>query len=62
MHEGVIFDDLLETKLREWVEKNFRDHLRVDDLHDPQLLEESHRALDELSSLLGLGSIYPFQR
>ena len=62
MHRGVIFDDLLESNLIDWVERNFRDTLKVDDLRDPQLLDESRRALDELSGLLGLGPIYPFQR
>ena len=31
------------------------------DLADPALLDESRRALDELSQLLGLGTVYPFQ-
>ena len=32
------------------------------DLADPSLLAESRRALDELSQLLGLPNVYPFQR
>jgi succinylarginine dihydrolase len=32
-----------------------------EDLRDPQLIEESRAALDELTQILGLGSIYPFQ-
>jgi succinylarginine dihydrolase len=44
-----------------WVERHYRDSLRQADLADPQLLQESRTALDELTELLGLGSIYPFQ-
>ena len=44
-----------------WVERHYRDSLRQADLADPQLLQESRTALDELTQLLGLGSIYPFQ-
>jgi succinylarginine dihydrolase len=48
--------------LADWVKRHYRDRLSPDDLADPQLLEESRRALDELTRLLGLGSIYPFQK
>ena len=34
----------------------------VADLADPIFDEENRRALDELTQLLDLGSIYPFQR
>jgi succinylarginine dihydrolase len=34
----------------------------IDDLRDPQLLLESRTALDELTQLLKLGSVYQFQR
>jgi succinylarginine dihydrolase len=45
-----------------WVKKHYRERLTHSDLADPQLLDETRRALDELTRLLGLGSIYPFQR
>jgi len=48
--------------LQELIQKYYRDRLVPGDLADPQLLEESRRALDELTKILGLGSIYPFQR
>jgi succinylarginine dihydrolase len=32
------------------------------DLADPALLDESRHALDELTQILGLGSLYDFQR
>ncbi|HWW11976.1 MAG TPA: N-succinylarginine dihydrolase, partial [Brevundimonas sp.] len=41
----------------------YRDRLGVADLADPALLDESRGALDELTSILDLGSgFYPFQR
>ena len=45
-----------------WVNKHYRDRLHADDLVDPQLLSESRTALDQLTQILQLGSIYPFQR
>ena len=53
--------DLLAT-LRHWVQHHYRDRLSSQDLADPALLDESRTALDELSALLGLGSVYDFQR
>jgi succinylarginine dihydrolase len=47
--------------LKAWVEKHYRDRLVPDDLADPNLLIESRTALDELSRILHLGSVYPFQ-
>ncbi|MFP5304765.1 MAG: N-succinylarginine dihydrolase, partial [Gammaproteobacteria bacterium] len=49
-------------ELLAWVDKHYRDRLRFDDLADPQLLEESRTALDRLTRLLKLGSVYEFQR
>ncbi len=50
------------TQLVEWVMRHYRDRLVPDDLADPQLLDESRTALDRLTQLLGLGSLYEFQR
>ncbi|HEY5552861.1 MAG TPA: N-succinylarginine dihydrolase [Opitutaceae bacterium] len=58
---GVFFDDALHARLVEWVSAHYRDELRPEDLADPALLDESRRALDELTKILGLGAIYPFQ-
>lgn len=49
------------AQLVTWVEKHYREHLLPADLADPHLLEENRRALDTLTQLLGLGSIYGFQ-
>jgi succinylarginine dihydrolase len=59
---NVWLDDALHAALVGWVEKNYRDRLAPADLADPALLVEGRRALDELSALLGLGNVYPFQR
>jgi len=59
---NVWLDDALHAALVAWVEKHYRDRLSSADLADPALLFEGRRALDELSALLRLGSIYPFQR
>lgn len=62
VHPGVLLTEDLYKKLVAWVGCRYRDHLHPDDLADPALIEENRRALDELTQLLGLGSIYPFQR
>jgi succinylarginine dihydrolase len=59
---GVWFDADRHDQLAAWVERHYRDRLTPDDLADPRLADESRAALDELTRLLGLGSIYPFQR
>jgi len=41
---------------------HYRDRMHAEDLADPQLLTEVRYALDELTQILGLGVIYPFQR
>ncbi|MBW1675620.1 MAG: N-succinylarginine dihydrolase [Deltaproteobacteria bacterium] len=62
VHQPVLLTDGLYHQLRAWIEKHYRDELRPDDLADPKLLDESRGALDELTQILQLGSIYPFQR
>ena len=46
----------------QWIRRHYRDRLAPADLADPALLDESRRALDELSQLLEIGSVYAFQR
>lgn len=58
---GIWLDDENADRLESWVRKHYREKLTQADLADPQLLEESRRALDELTQLTGLGAIYPFQ-
>jgi succinylarginine dihydrolase len=59
---SVWLDDRLHGQLVAWVGRHYRDRLGADDLADPQLLNEGRTAVDELSTLLKLGSIYDFQR
>jgi len=61
MHRGVLLDDALYERLTTWVQAHYRDRLSREDLGDPMLLEEVRKALDELTGILGLGSIYDFQ-
>jgi len=58
----VFHDAALDRALVAWVERHYRDRLELDELQDPHLLDESRRALDELTALLALGSIYDFQQ
>lgn len=58
----LLLDDSLEQDLRNWIERHYRDELHPDDLADPQLLEESRRALDDLAGILKLPNLYPFQQ
>ena len=57
-----LFDDDLFRRLNAWIDQHYRDQLQEADLGDPCLLEESRAALDELTQILGLGSVYSFQR
>ena len=61
VHPPVFFGDRLYATLRSWIEKHYRDQLAPADLADPRLLTESRDALDELTRILELGSIYRFQ-
>ena len=59
---GVWIDDALFQRLDAWIGRHYRDRLAPADLVDPALLDESRAALDELTSILGLGALYDFQR
>ncbi|HEK1767123.1 TPA: N-succinylarginine dihydrolase [Pseudomonas putida] len=62
VNQGVIMTAPLYDTLVQWVDKHYRDRLGEADLADPQLLDECRTALDELTQILKLGSVYPFQR
>ncbi|KAF1312252.1 N-succinylarginine dihydrolase [Pseudomonas sp. SG-MS2] len=62
VNPGVIMTAPLYDTLLQWVDKHYRDRLGEADLADPQLLVECRTALDELTQILKLGSVYPFQR
>lgn len=61
MHQDVLISEKLLSTLETWVIKHYRTELTVNDLADPNLIHESCYALDELTQILKLGSIYPFQ-
>jgi succinylarginine dihydrolase len=58
---GVLLDDALYDTLCAWVDRHYRDRLLPYDLADPTLAREGMTALDELTHLLHLGSVYDFQ-
>lgn len=59
---NVLLDDALFASLTAVVERRYRDRLTLDDLADPELALEAATALDEITELLGLRSVYAFQR
>lgn len=61
VNPGVIMTPSLYDTLNVWVDKHYRDRLSESDLADPQLLTECRTALDELTQILKLGAVYPFQ-
>lgn len=57
----VLYTPTLGQALEAWVSNHYRDVVRPEDLVDPKLHEESLAALDELTQILQLGSLYDFQ-
>ncbi|OBU17121.1 succinylarginine dihydrolase [Photobacterium aquimaris] len=62
VNPAVFLTETLFKRLRDWIDLHYRDRLVEADLADPLLLVESHTALDELTYILKLGSVYDFQR
>ncbi|MDR3433693.1 MAG: N-succinylarginine dihydrolase [Rouxiella aceris] len=62
VNQASLMDDKLFRSLNLWVDKHYRDRMQQEDLADPQLLIEVRQALDELTQILQLGSVYPFQQ
>jgi succinylarginine dihydrolase len=62
IHSNIILTEKLYNRLTVWVSKHYRDRLSPKDLIDPNLIDETQSALDELTKILDLGSIYSFQR
>ena len=62
IHPAVILTPQLAETLTTWATRHYRTQLTPDDLADPKLLAESRAALDKLTQLLDLGSIYDFQK
>lgn len=62
VNPAVMMNDTLFNTLNDWVDRYYRDRLTQADLIDPQLLREGREALDALTRILQLGSVYPFQQ
>lgn len=61
MHQGIVYSEPLHARLRDWVERHYRDSVGFADLSDPSLLKECRDALDELTKILDFGDVYEFQ-
>ena len=62
VNPAVMMNDALFDALNGWIDRYYRDRLSQADLADPQLLREGREALDQLTQILSLGSVYPFQQ
>jgi succinylarginine dihydrolase len=58
----VVLDDGTYAALRACIGARYRDRVTLADLEDPTFVNECRVALDELTTILGLGSVYEFQR
>lgn len=61
INQNVLFSDELFATLNTWVDTHYPESLSQSELVDPLLLEQNRRALDELTQILRLGSVYDFQ-
>ena len=58
----VLWNQKLHDALVACVTARYRDRLTLDDFADPAFVDEARTALDELTALLDLGSVYEFQK
>ncbi|MEM8935662.1 MAG: N-succinylarginine dihydrolase [Pseudomonadota bacterium] len=61
-NQQFILDEGKIAALETWIRSHYRDRLGVDDLRDPDFMEESLEAMDALTDLLNMGAFYDFQR
>ena len=61
-HQGVVFTDELHLKLRKWVKKYYVGNLIYENLFVPSFIKRCRTSLDELTDIMDLGKIYPFQK
>ncbi len=54
MKQGVVLTEELYMRLKAWINSNYRERLSPDDLRDPNLIDESFRAIEELAGILDL--------
>ncbi|KTD00164.1 succinylarginine dihydrolase [Legionella geestiana] len=62
MHQGVLATPERLNALEVWVRRHYRDRLEATDLVSSAFVRECEEALDALTQLLDLGSVYPFQQ
>ncbi|GGA74088.1 N-succinylarginine dihydrolase [Neiella marina] len=62
VNQACVMNETKISALEAWVKQHYRDRVDVADLADPVFVQECNTALDELTQLLQLGSIYPFQQ
>lgn len=58
---GIFINDSNYQQLTGWVERHYSEYLSPSELSDPEHLRNNRNALDELTQILGLGTIYAFQ-
>lgn len=61
VHPGFLLGDKYFDIMENWIKKHYRDRIHIDDLKDYKLLQESREALDELTQIFRMGSLYSFQ-
>ncbi len=59
---NVIYSPALHQRLKDWVNTHYRESIAPADLADPNLINETRTALDELCQILSLGNPYEFQQ
>jgi succinylarginine dihydrolase len=62
VNQNFLVNDDLCARLSVWINKHYREEIKLEDLADPQLAEESFAALDELTQVFDLGAFYEFQQ
>ncbi len=62
IHQPVLLTKDLFERLTDWINRHYREEITIESLGDPQLLVEVRASLDEVSQILKLGPIYPFQQ
>lgn len=60
--QRIFLDEQSFSELESWADRRYRESLVLSDFLDPSFREEVEIALDELTQILSLGSIYAFQK
>ena len=62
VNQNTLLTPELFSQINQWIDQHYRDQISPDDLLDPNLADECRTALDKLTQILNLGSVYDFQR